>query len=153
LQREFGAECSNTDWLPRLLAMQHPLPQLLTPRWLIKHLVALAAIGSCLALGWWQISRAIGGNALSWAYTVEWPVFAGFVALIWWREITYTLHPPEPPEPNTQSELDTPAAEIAVDLEEPDKEVAGYNQMLAWLAKNPGRRIADYRADREELPL
>ena len=26
----------------------------------------------------WQLGRALGGNGLSWAYVVEWPVFCGY---------------------------------------------------------------------------
>jgi hypothetical protein len=51
-----------------------------------KHVLAIALIGGFLALGWWQVSRASAGNTLSWAYAIEWPVFAGFVGFIWFRE-------------------------------------------------------------------
>lgn len=63
-----------------------------TPGWVARHLAAVVLIGAFLALGWWQYSRATGGNALSWGYTFEWPVFAGFVAFIWWRELRLELH-------------------------------------------------------------
>ena len=42
-----------------------------------------------LGLGWWQYTRATGGNALSWGYTFEWPVFAVFVVFIWLREVQH----------------------------------------------------------------
>ena len=58
-----------------------------TPAWIARHVLALVLIAGCLGLGWWQFSRATGGNALSWGYTFEWPVFAGFVAFLWWREV------------------------------------------------------------------
>ncbi len=38
-------------------------------------------------LTWWQLSRALGGNTLSWAYTFEWPLFAGYAIYIWWQLI------------------------------------------------------------------
>ncbi|GAA1865472.1 hypothetical protein GCM10009687_36100 [Asanoa iriomotensis] len=60
-----------------------------------KHVLAIALIGGFLALGWWQISRASAGNTLSWAYAIEWPVFAGFVVFIWYREIKEALRPAE----------------------------------------------------------
>jgi len=38
-----------------------------------------------LALCVWQITRALGGNSLSWAYVFEWPIFAGYAVYMWWR--------------------------------------------------------------------
>lgn len=55
----------------------------LTPRWLALHLLAVVLAAACLALGYWQLTRAEGGNALSWGYTFEWPVFAVFVLMFW----------------------------------------------------------------------
>jgi hypothetical protein len=40
-----------------------------------------------LWLGDWQYHRAVGGNGLSWAYTFEWPLFAGFALVFWARTI------------------------------------------------------------------
>lgn len=69
------------------------MKRLCTPAWLARHLAAFALVAAFLALGWWQISRAAAGNALSWAYAVEWPVFAGFVVFLWFREVRRTLAP------------------------------------------------------------
>ncbi len=60
---------------------------LLRPRWLAWHLFAAAAICGMLWLGDWQYHRALGGNGLSWAYTFEWPLFAGFALVFWARTI------------------------------------------------------------------
>lgn len=49
------------------------------------HLIALVVIGACLALGWWQLHRALGGHGQSWAYTIEWPLFAGYGGWMWWK--------------------------------------------------------------------
>ena len=38
-----------------------------------------------LALCLWQVSRALGGNSLSWAYVFEWPLFAAYAIYMWWR--------------------------------------------------------------------
>ena len=46
---------------------------------------AAVVVPGCLALAWWQASRALSGNTLSWAYTFEWPVFAGYALYMWWR--------------------------------------------------------------------
>ncbi|MGH9069335.1 MAG: hypothetical protein ACRD0J_17865 [Acidimicrobiales bacterium] len=49
------------------------------------HLVVLAAVAGCVAATWWQAGRALGGNGLSWAYTFEWPCFAVFAMVAWWK--------------------------------------------------------------------
>lgn len=58
-----------------------------TPAWIFRHVLALVLAGGFLLLGWWQYSRATGGNALSWGYAFQWPLFAAFVAFIWLREV------------------------------------------------------------------
>jgi len=40
-----------------------------------------------LWLGDWQFRRAMLGNGLSWAYTFEWPLFAGFAIVFWARTV------------------------------------------------------------------
>jgi hypothetical protein len=42
-------------------------------------------VPGCIALAWWQATRALSGNTLSWAYTFEWPIFAGYALYMWWR--------------------------------------------------------------------
>ncbi|MGY0231211.1 hypothetical protein [Longispora urticae] len=65
--------------------------RLLTPRWLLVHLLAVAAVAAMLALGWWQLGRARDGNALSIGYTLEWPVFAAFVVFVWVKSVRREL--------------------------------------------------------------
>jgi hypothetical protein len=60
---------------------------LISPRWLLWHVTAVAGVWGMLWLGDWQWHRALGGNGLSWAYTFEWPMFAGFGAVFWARTI------------------------------------------------------------------
>lgn len=74
----------------------------LSPRWLLLHLLMVISFTGCLALGWWQLTRAEGGNALSWGYTFEWPVFALFAVAFWGRLVRdeRRRHRPGPkPEP------------------------------------------------------
>jgi hypothetical protein len=59
----------------------------LAPRWLAWHVFTAAAVVGMLWLGDWQFHRAIDGNALSWAYTFEWPVFAVFGVVFWAKTI------------------------------------------------------------------
>lgn len=103
-------------------------------------------VPSLFALGYWQLTRALGGNTLSWAYVFEWPLFAGYLVHVWWR----LLH--EEPDTATGAALPTtagPAAEPAADtvtggawtdpVEEEDEELAAYNRYLAALEES-GRR-------------
>ena len=60
---------------------------LMTPRWLAWHAFVIAAVIGMLWLGVWQFRRAESGNALSWAYTFEWPVFAAFGVVFYVRTI------------------------------------------------------------------
>jgi len=47
----------------------------------------LVVVVACLAAGWWQGTRALGGHDLSWFYTFEWPGFAIFAGAGWWHLI------------------------------------------------------------------
>jgi hypothetical protein len=50
--------------------------------------VTLAVLLPAFAwLTWWQLTRALSGNTLSWAYTFEWPLFAGYAIYVWWQLI------------------------------------------------------------------
>ena len=60
---------------------------LITPRWLAWHAFAVAAFWGMFWLGDWQLHRALAGNALSWAYTFEWPIFALMGAVFWAKTI------------------------------------------------------------------
>src|SRR6201997_1809372 len=60
---------------------------LITPRWLAWHAFAVLAAWGMVWLGDWQFHRAEGGNALSWAYTFEWPVFTIFGVIFWAKTI------------------------------------------------------------------
>ncbi|WP_051462931.1 hypothetical protein [Haloglycomyces albus] len=63
------------------------IARLFTPGWIFLHILALTLIPMFLWLGYWQLSRAQGGNALSWGYALEWPVFALFTLALWIRQI------------------------------------------------------------------
>jgi hypothetical protein len=118
--------------------------KLLTPGWLAGHTVMVLAVAAMLGLGAWQLSRATGGNTLSWAYTIQWPIFAGFVVVLWWREVRRALRgeatPATPPRPAAVRHT-TPVIEYD---EADDPELAAYNRFLAWLSANPDKRPVDY---------
>jgi hypothetical protein len=80
---------------------------LITPKWLAWHLFTAAAVFGMLWLGDWQFQRAESGNALSWAYTFEWPIFAVLGAAFWAKTIIDELKPKAAGQP-APAELDLP---------------------------------------------
>jgi hypothetical protein len=125
---------------------------LISPRWLAWHAFAVAAAWGMLWLGDWQFHRAEGGNALSWAYTFEWPIFVIFGVVFWaktivdeWREQTAALagRDSEPVTPDRSDALDLPmGAHTAAAIDDDaaaDPELAAYNAYLARLNSRPAR--------------
>ena len=112
-------------------------------RALTLHLAAFVFVASCLLAGWWQATRALGGNDLSYAYSVEWPLFAGLGVWAWWV-LVHT-------DPSTagarglrarlgarvggEGDAVAPVAESSRrQVGEEDPELAAYNDRLAALA-------------------
>jgi DNA-binding transcriptional regulator of glucitol operon len=56
-------------------------------RAILYHFLVVIIVPSCLMAGWWQVHRAASGNTLSYAYAVEWPVFAILAVVGWWQLI------------------------------------------------------------------
>jgi hypothetical protein len=56
-------------------------------RALLLHVEFWLVVAACGAATWWQASRALSGNGLSWFYTFEWPIFAGIAVAAWWHLI------------------------------------------------------------------
>ncbi|MHB1986972.1 MAG: hypothetical protein ACYCSF_03150 [Acidimicrobiales bacterium] len=115
--------------------------RLLTRRAVGLHATLLAVLAACLGLGWWQLSRALGGNSLSWVYTFEWPFFAAYGVYVWWR----LLHEDgEETGPLARRSSELPALERVTEPElvdalgydpydEHDPDLAAYNRYLASL--------------------
>ncbi|MEV6369466.1 hypothetical protein AB0L86_21510 [Micromonospora musae] len=139
------------------------MKRLWTPVWIARHTAMVVLVVAFLALGWWQISRAAGGNTLSWAYAFEWPIFAGFVVFVWWREARHTVRGDEPEQrAESVAEVEPTVGETAptrpvvrrpvrvtrvpavVNGVEDDADLAAYNRYLSWLNANPGARPGDY---------
>lgn len=134
----------------------------------MRHALAVVLVVGFLLLGWWQVNRAAQGNMLSWAYAVEWPVFALFVVFVWVKEVRRELRPessPEQPEQDVQSAdgssgepyraepdtldgiLDRPVVTVRTPVEataDDDEQLAAYNRYLAWLNEHPGASRSDY---------
>jgi hypothetical protein len=84
---------------------------LITPKWLGWHAFAVVATIGMLWLGDWQFHRAESGNALSWAYTFEWPIFAVFGVVFWAKTIRDEFKPHT--DPGEVPEVDLPAGASA----------------------------------------
>jgi hypothetical protein len=109
----------------------------LSRRALKLHAVILIVVPAFMALCIWQITRAVGGNSLSWAYVFEWPLFAAYAVYMWWR----ILH--EKPEPLATTAMPTEnghapatASTAGADEAAPEEaELTAYNEYLARLAE------------------
>ncbi len=125
---------------------------LIRPRWLGWHALMVASVLGMLWLGDWQFRRAEAGNALSWAYTFEWPIFAIFAIVFWAKTIRDEFHPPASagasaadvalPPGTAAGEPGAALAAIPGEDEDEDEELAAYNAYLARLtaeAKGHGR--------------
>jgi hypothetical protein len=129
---------------------------LVSPRWLAWHAFVVAAAWGMLWLGDWQFHRAEGGNALSWAYTFEWPIFTIFGVVFWaktivdeWRQQRAaavaklqgldTVVPGTGPDPELPARAHT--AVVADDDADDDPELAAYNAYLARLNSGAGGQL------------
>src|SRR5689334_21174542 len=128
---------------------------LLTPRWLAWLGFVIAAVAGMLWLGLWQFRRAESGNALSWGYTFEWPLFAAFAVVFYVRTVLDEVRgrrggaksaPAQDTAPDPDAGLPghapvaaagpaVPAAEEA-----PDPELDEYNAYLARLSQQAASR-------------
>ena len=112
---------------------------LITPRWLGWHALVILIIVGMFWLGSWQLHRAESGNALSWAYTFEWPLLAVFVVAFWVKTVRDEIHPPAPTTWEKEAGLPPGAGQRGGTGDEPGDEDEGdliaYNDYLARLAK------------------
>jgi hypothetical protein len=115
---------------------------LIKPRWLGWHLLMVVSFWGMLWLGDWQLHRALGGNGLSWAYTFEWPLFAGFAVVFWAKTIRdeFRIKRGEAPTSTSSSVPDDlPVAVRVVQAragtpeDDEDPELSAYNAYLARL--------------------
>jgi DNA-binding transcriptional regulator of glucitol operon len=124
---------------------------------MVWHVLTLGAMVTCGLLAAWQWGKAgtAMGSALNVGYGLQWPVFAVFFGVMWWRMLRMELRQlragapdpaptaeavpaPAPAGPEEENAGPSPfafrsraAAEANRDA---DPELAAYNRMLAQLA-------------------
>ena len=57
----------------------------MTHHYLRKYAPLLLGVPLCLAAGWFELTRALGGREVAWVYAFEWPAYAVAGAAMWWR--------------------------------------------------------------------
>lgn len=120
---------------------------LLTPRWIVLHIIVLGTLPVVLWLGWWQWRGGFQGHSLqTTGYALQWWVFAAFAILLWLRLMRDELRrqdaaaaggpppgaaaPPEPPAAAPYVRYRMPAAAPAV---RDGSDLGRYNDFLAQL--------------------
>ena len=117
---------------------------LIQPRWLGWHLLMVVSFWGMLWLGDWQLHRALAGNGLSWAYTFEWPLFAGFAVVFWAKTIKDEFRIKRDGSdgalagPSDSDDLPVSVRPVQVSVgtaedDEDDEELSAYNAYLARL--------------------
>lgn len=133
---------------------------------MVWHVVTLGAMVTCGFLAAWQWHRAGSamGSALNVGYGLQWPLFAVFFGVMWWRMLRMEAAKleedappveeappvqaaaPSVPEPRPATPADAPSPfgprprDAAPPSADDDPELVAYNQMLADLAaRNPDR--------------
>lgn len=115
------------------------------------HLLTLGAMATCgwLAVWQWQRAGSAMGSALNVGYGLQWPVFAVFFGVMWWRMLRMEASraPDEPappvPEPAPRPAPAGPSPFTArprtpVPALQPDESpgLTEYNRMLRQLAES-----------------
>jgi DNA-binding transcriptional regulator of glucitol operon len=127
---------------------------ILSPRWILWHLLTLGAVITCGSLAAWQWQRAGSamGSALNIGYGLQWPLFAVFFAVMWWRFLRAEIadvaearqqeritepEPAPPAAPASPSPFGPRPAGARPTAVDDDPELAAYNRMLAQLNARP----------------
>jgi DNA-binding transcriptional regulator of glucitol operon len=128
---------------------------LLTPRWLLLHVLFAAAVVATGLLAWWQWDRAhgVGGTFQNLGYAFQWPLFGAFAVFLWYRLAIADRRQPaeddvvsaaplasgqeqEPRRPRRRPLVPPPAQPVT---EDEDPELAAYNRYLAELDRSRRR--------------
>lgn len=80
---------SDTEKVPDEGSAKEVTSRLTSASAIKTHLILVVGLALCAVAFWFELSRAEGGNELSWAYVFEWPLLALFAIYMWWK----ILHP------------------------------------------------------------
>ncbi|MGC2484897.1 MAG: hypothetical protein WA359_01460 [Acidimicrobiales bacterium] len=110
------------------------------------HVALILWITLCALAAWWQVGRAIQGNALSYLYSIEWPLI-GILGIVGWYSMLnmekvseHKQRAREEYEERMRSEARA-ARERATQAEGEDPSLAAYNDHLAQLSETPKKRL------------
>jgi DNA-binding transcriptional regulator of glucitol operon len=125
---------------PRAVSIQGVIARLLTPKWVLMHLLVAALFVGTFFAGYWQLSKAEdGGGAVNWSYALQWPLY-GFMGLGFYLRMVRDEYRRDPAE-------DEPGRAVVL-YQRPridttgDPELAAYNAYLAELnAKALGEQV------------
>ncbi len=109
-----------------------------TPRCIGLHATLLVLLPVFAWLTSWQLGRALGGNTLSWAYTFEWPLFAGYAIYIWWQLIHDQPNSFSARRARSQQSSETTTGPVAAMVDDQAKEPG-------WALGSPVARIGRSR--------
>jgi hypothetical protein len=140
------------------------------PRWVAGHVTVIVIVVTCLFLGRWQWGVSQHTHSLqNMAYALQWPMFAVFFAVMWWRMLRlecrkldgefdeeldeeFDEEEPEaseagrapadarPARPDGEKAAARQKPVPAVEETDEDAELAAYNRMLAELAARDNAR-------------
>jgi DNA-binding transcriptional regulator of glucitol operon len=118
--------------------------RLLAPKWLAWHMFALVATLVMLRLGLWQWQRSeITHSAQNLGYALQWPAFAIFAVVVWYRVCRDAVKGPPPAKPAPARRPGPEPAAVVPVTDEEDPELAAYNRYLARLNSDAGSAQRD----------
>jgi hypothetical protein len=117
-------------------------------RAIFLHLALLVWLALCAVAAWWQVGRAVQGNALSFMYSIEWPVFGVLGVLGWFAMLNMERATEEEERERLEYEermrAEARAARAraeAIEAEKQDPLLAAYNDHLAKVAVQPKKKL------------
>ena len=116
----------------------------LSRRAIVLHICLLLWVTMCAVAAWWQVSRAVQGNSLSYMYAIECPCFAvlgvlGWYAMLNMEKVTANQ---EAARREYEEQMRAEARAARAKVEEPeDPTLAAYNDHLAELATEPKKKL------------